>query len=79
MYCSILTYNQVLHEIFDDYWPQFSHEQDPVNPLGTDRENADFHALPLHVKVRLLNVLIEIRLMQDDSEIITKVRIKCYV
>jgi hypothetical protein len=73
--CSLLNYNSIVHDVFraraamqDVYFAGEWH-----NPLGDDRSTADFHALPIHVKIKCLHALTEWRIDRPDVEVIIRV------
>ena len=44
-----------------------------ANPLGLQRDSADFHSLPMYTKAKLLQFMCESRLEMPDVEVLTKV------
>uniref|UniRef100_A0A914XDX0 Cat eye syndrome critical region protein 2 n=1 Tax=Plectus sambesii TaxID=2011161 RepID=A0A914XDX0_9BILA len=66
---TLLNYNQFLHDLLELQWVGGGLG---VNPLGLSRDKANFHTLPVHVKVKLLHGLCEWRLERPDVETLTK-------
>ncbi len=68
--CRLLNYNQHLFDLLEYRWKGAGLG---ANPLGLQRDSADFHSLPMYAKAKLLQLMCEWRLEMPDVEILTKV------
>lgn len=72
MFSRLLNYNQHLYDLIEYRWKLAAIDDIP-NPLGLHRDKADFHALPIHAKAKLLQIMCDWRLEMPDVETLTKV------
>ena len=73
---SYLNYNRIIYDVIKTHW--LAHTGSDMHPLGDDKETADVHALPVHVKILLLHAMVHWRLQRPDVENAIKVRLFGY-